>query len=380
MGAHAEQYSTRRGIHPSEPNYLWLEAGTNFGIHDDNDPSVNHQGTTQHLTTLLDQRRRLLEDVPGGHRRHELPADDEWALRPQAQPLRLLRRHDRHELTPHSANCIAHVRPYPELATDLANNTIARYNFITPEPLRRHARQHGCATSTTPIKQGDTWLVAERPADPGLGGVQERRRALHHLGRGRGQRRADRLDRALAARQAGLRQHDRLHPQLDAAHAAGDLRGDPLAGRRGEPDRSARPIHRTRPRRASTASPAQVPFGQNTTTLTFATGGRLRGHRLRRRQRRRRSCPSRAARRGTPPATFINSGVYVFTLHAGGTCAGAALATTTVTKLNPKGDDRPRHPRRPRHPLLRHERHDCHKPGALRARSPSTRGTARSGR
>jgi len=27
-------------IHPSEPNYLWQEAGTNFGILNDNDPYV----------------------------------------------------------------------------------------------------------------------------------------------------------------------------------------------------------------------------------------------------------------------------------------------------------------------------------------------------
>ena len=26
-------------IHPSEPNYLWAEAGTNFGVLNDNDPS-----------------------------------------------------------------------------------------------------------------------------------------------------------------------------------------------------------------------------------------------------------------------------------------------------------------------------------------------------
>ena len=26
------------GVHPSEPNYIWDEAGTNFGITNDNDP------------------------------------------------------------------------------------------------------------------------------------------------------------------------------------------------------------------------------------------------------------------------------------------------------------------------------------------------------
>ena len=38
MGSHAEQYFNPPGIHPSLPNYLWLEAGTNFGILDDNPP------------------------------------------------------------------------------------------------------------------------------------------------------------------------------------------------------------------------------------------------------------------------------------------------------------------------------------------------------
>ncbi len=49
-------------IHPSEPNYLWSEAGTNFGILNDNDPfsAVNpsNQNTTQHLVTLLTKAGR----------------------------------------------------------------------------------------------------------------------------------------------------------------------------------------------------------------------------------------------------------------------------------------------------------------------------------
>src|SRR5438045_5041678 len=53
MASHAEQYYNPPGIHPSEPNYLWLEAGTNFGIANDNPPSSNHQSTTSHLVTLL---------------------------------------------------------------------------------------------------------------------------------------------------------------------------------------------------------------------------------------------------------------------------------------------------------------------------------------
>ena len=49
-------------IHPSEPNYIWAEAGTNFGILNDDDPFAgnppNSQNTTQHLTGLLQKAGR----------------------------------------------------------------------------------------------------------------------------------------------------------------------------------------------------------------------------------------------------------------------------------------------------------------------------------
>src|SRR5215831_6104615 len=44
-------------IHPSEPNYIWAEAGTNFGVLNDNDPYAangpTNQNTSQHLSTFL---------------------------------------------------------------------------------------------------------------------------------------------------------------------------------------------------------------------------------------------------------------------------------------------------------------------------------------
>src|SRR5207237_7934584 len=55
MGSHAEQYYNPPSIHPSLPNYLWLEDGTNFGIANDSNPSVNHQNTTNHLVSLLNR-------------------------------------------------------------------------------------------------------------------------------------------------------------------------------------------------------------------------------------------------------------------------------------------------------------------------------------
>jgi len=54
--SHAEQYYNPPNLHPSLPNHLWLEAGTNFGILNNDDPSSNHQSTSPHLVDLLAKR------------------------------------------------------------------------------------------------------------------------------------------------------------------------------------------------------------------------------------------------------------------------------------------------------------------------------------
>ena len=52
------------GIHPSEPNYIWAEAGTNFGVFNDDTPyhadcsPDTVQTTDQHLTAFLRKARR----------------------------------------------------------------------------------------------------------------------------------------------------------------------------------------------------------------------------------------------------------------------------------------------------------------------------------
>jgi hypothetical protein len=57
--------------------------------------------------------------------------------------------------------CIAHVRPYTELATDLAMGKTADYNFITPNLC--DDMHDTCAPTNDSIKQGDTWLSTEVP-------------------------------------------------------------------------------------------------------------------------------------------------------------------------------------------------------------------------
>src|SRR5499433_2616819 len=40
-------------IHPSEPNYIWAEAGTNFGVASDADPFAATNGTNQNTSLHL---------------------------------------------------------------------------------------------------------------------------------------------------------------------------------------------------------------------------------------------------------------------------------------------------------------------------------------
>jgi hypothetical protein len=60
-----------------------------------------------------------------------------------------------------SPKCIAHMRPYSELAADLQNGTVARYNFITPDPC--NDMHDSCPPLSNPLAQGDSWLAAEVP-------------------------------------------------------------------------------------------------------------------------------------------------------------------------------------------------------------------------
>ena len=50
-------YNTGNGVHPSEPNYVWAEAGTDFGVHTDADPRAANgntfYATSLHLTAQL---------------------------------------------------------------------------------------------------------------------------------------------------------------------------------------------------------------------------------------------------------------------------------------------------------------------------------------
>ena len=166
--AHAEQYFNPPGNHPSQPNYLWLEAGTNFGVLSDTQPGQPQLNTHFHLTRLLQDAgiswTAYAEPDFGSPVYDVCPIDFTFL---DVEHLAFVYFNDvNHGLNPKSAECIAHVRPYYQLSTDLANQTSARYNFITPNLCHDgHEGVSPCDAleSKNNTLRSDTWLKQNVP-------------------------------------------------------------------------------------------------------------------------------------------------------------------------------------------------------------------------
>jgi hypothetical protein len=162
QAAHAEAYFNPPGLHPSEPNYIWLEAGDNLGITDDKDPDEHHR-SADHLVAQLEAAgiswKSYQEDIDGS----SCPLRQDELYVPKHNPMVFFDDvTDGNSTT--SSYCIQHVRPYSELAGDLASGNVARYNFITPNLCDDMHGDWSCFPWFTDlIKLGDDWLGAQVP-------------------------------------------------------------------------------------------------------------------------------------------------------------------------------------------------------------------------
>jgi hypothetical protein len=161
QGAHAENYQNVPNLHPSLPNYIWLEAGSNLGVTDDATPSVHRLTTTQHLTALLNNAgvswKSYQEDISG----NDCPLDYVNRYAPKHNPM-LYFADINGGLDNANPGCISHVRPYTELSRDLETDDVPAYSFITPNLCNDMHDQAGCA-STNQVRNGDNWLAREVP-------------------------------------------------------------------------------------------------------------------------------------------------------------------------------------------------------------------------
>jgi phospholipase C len=154
LSSYAANYFNPPHIHPSLPNYVWLEAGTNFDILGDNAPLAHRQSTHEHLVALL-QAQNI------SWKAYDERADGIVCPLQNAHLPFVVFDDVTNDNDPNSPNCIQHIRPFAELAGDLAAGTVPRYNFIVPDLC--HA-MHTLCDGPDRIAQGDQWLSTVVPA------------------------------------------------------------------------------------------------------------------------------------------------------------------------------------------------------------------------
>jgi hypothetical protein len=157
MASHAERYYNPPGNHPSLPNYLWLEAGTNFGVTADLLPGEVQLGTHMHLTALLRAAGISWRAYEQGISGRDCPLVSMGEFAPRHDPSLYFS-----DVTGDAAYCRTHERPLTQLASDLSRNQVARYNFITPDLC--HDMHDSCPPLENSVAQGDAWLRSTIPA------------------------------------------------------------------------------------------------------------------------------------------------------------------------------------------------------------------------
>lgn len=144
--------------HPSEPNYLVLEAGDTFGIRNDRDPEDNSQTTHDHLVWLLDHARPPLawRSYQEHIERHPCPIANHGLYAVRHNPMMYFT-----DVTGDRRYCADHVRPLPKLADDLkSEKETPAYAFVTPDLYHdMHTQRAGPPWSRkSQIREGDDWL------------------------------------------------------------------------------------------------------------------------------------------------------------------------------------------------------------------------------
>ena len=185
-------------IHPSEPNYIWAEAGTNFGVFNDNDPygtNGTNQNTTLHLSTLITASggtwRSYQEDtdlqVTNGQRSNVPLPQNMWTVPLSSFSGRFVSGVNQYNFSnqfnyaakhnpmvfftdsnggndPTPANPLSsHYAPLQQLQADLAADAVADYNWITPNQFNdMHTAladgYKGLTGDPAKIRQGDDFL------------------------------------------------------------------------------------------------------------------------------------------------------------------------------------------------------------------------------
>jgi phosphatidylinositol-3-phosphatase len=180
------------GAHPSEPNYVWAEAGSDFGAHTDADPgmangntfydnsprlisklTVNgitvpfwHDNYTPHLTGQLNQAgvswKNYEEDVELSSSPTKSAYGTNGPVNPYNGTTQFNYAAKHNPMAFFTDTALQNVFPLAQLFVDLDNNAVGQYNWITPDQYNdAHSTLNGGFTYNGTNYTGDAANIAQ---------------------------------------------------------------------------------------------------------------------------------------------------------------------------------------------------------------------------
>jgi len=171
-------FNAGRGVHPSEPSYVWAEAGTDFGVHTDADPNPANGNVfdAPHLTAQLNAMgipwKNYQEDVQLAPSPIYSASGTNGPVNPFNGSTQYNYAVKHNPMAFFADTQLQNVYPLPQLFEDLNNNTVGRYNWITPNQYNdAHSSLNGGFTyngmhytgDSANIAQGDNFLAQVVP-------------------------------------------------------------------------------------------------------------------------------------------------------------------------------------------------------------------------
>ncbi len=161
---------------PSEPHYVWLEAGTNaFSDRtftgDGDATTTNSTADTNHLVTQLAAAGRTWRSYQEGMTAGTCPIKSISSTFYAAKhdPFVFFQDVVGKQASASSPMCVAHHRPFSAFAGDLSGGDVANFTFLTPNLCHDMHGATGCSNACTSgssaacVSAGDAWLKANVP-------------------------------------------------------------------------------------------------------------------------------------------------------------------------------------------------------------------------
>jgi len=170
-GARADAFQDELPDLPSEPHYVWIEAGTN--VFADRTFTVDAAPSAANSTASAQHLARQMADSGGrvdwrsyqqglGAATGACPIRPAGTYVPRHDPFLFFRDVSGSPPSADDAGCAAHHRPLGALEGDLASRAVAAYNFISPDLCHDMHGHSSCPGDK--VRMGDDWLRGAMPA------------------------------------------------------------------------------------------------------------------------------------------------------------------------------------------------------------------------